>query len=108
MTEKKGGSDVALGTETIARPCENGDGSYRLFGYKWFTSATDANIAITLARIENKKGETQEVLPFFIDIDIELYIITFAFNDVINNNNNNNNNNKQPRYTISNSAMVRK
>ena len=43
---------VANGTETIAVP--QGDGStYRLFGYKWFSSATDADITLTLARVQN-------------------------------------------------------
>jgi len=51
MTERKGGSDVGEGTETIAR--RQSDGSYKLYGFKWFTSATDANITITLARIED-------------------------------------------------------
>lgn len=36
MTERAGGSDVGLGTETIAR--RQSDGSFQLFGYKWFTS----------------------------------------------------------------------
>jgi alkylation response protein AidB-like acyl-CoA dehydrogenase len=27
------------------------DGSYRLYGYKWFTSATDSNMALTLGKI---------------------------------------------------------
>ncbi|XP_073257292.1 acyl-CoA dehydrogenase family member 11-like [Porites lutea] len=58
MTERKGGSDVANGTETIAVP--QGDGStYRLFGYKWFSSATDADITLTLARVQNPDGTTQ-------------------------------------------------
>lgn len=57
MTERKGGSDVAGGTETIAY-LQN-DGTYRLNGYKWFTSATDADVALTLARIADKNGETQ-------------------------------------------------
>lgn len=47
MTEKKGGSDVANGTETVAVP-ENG--FYRLYGYKWFSSASDSNMALTLAK----------------------------------------------------------
>ena len=49
MTERSGGSDVAS-TSTIAK-CESGD-DYRLYGLKWFTSATTSQIAITLARIE--------------------------------------------------------
>ena len=51
MTERKGGSDVAEGTETIAIPQSGSDRLYKLYGYKWFSSATDADIAITLARI---------------------------------------------------------
>ena len=51
---------VANGTETIAVP--QGDGStYRLFGYKWFSSATDADMTLTLARIQNPNGTTQPV-----------------------------------------------
>ncbi|GBL82363.1 Acyl-CoA dehydrogenase family member 11 [Araneus ventricosus] len=38
----------ANGTETVAVP---DNGFYRLYGYKWFSSASDANIALTLARI---------------------------------------------------------
>ena len=55
MTERGGGSDVAQGTETIARRLP--DGTYALYGYKWFTSATEADIALTLARI----GDMYEV-----------------------------------------------
>lgn len=58
MTEKKGGSDVADGTETVAIP--QPDGSYLLHGYKWFTSATDADMAFTLARIADKEGRITE------------------------------------------------
>ena len=51
---------VANGTETIAIP--QGDGStYRLFGYKWFSSATDADVTLTLARVQNPDGTTQPV-----------------------------------------------
>ncbi|XP_060755354.1 acyl-CoA dehydrogenase family member 11-like [Neoarius graeffei] len=56
MTERKGGSDVANGTETVAQQQE--DGSYRLYGFKWFTSATDADITLTLARIADHHGNT--------------------------------------------------
>ncbi|GFT43096.1 acyl-CoA dehydrogenase family member 11, partial [Nephila pilipes] len=48
MTERRGGSDVANSTETVAVP-END--FYRLYGYKWFSSATDSNMALTLARV---------------------------------------------------------
>lgn len=47
-----GGSDVAGGTETMAvRDSGEGDNFYRLYGYKWFSSATDADVALTLARV---------------------------------------------------------
>lgn len=54
MTEKGGGSDVASGTETIAIN-ESGD-QYKLYGYKWFSSATDADMTLTLARITDSNG----------------------------------------------------
>ncbi|XP_012946238.1 acyl-CoA dehydrogenase family member 11 [Aplysia californica] len=56
MTEKQGGSDVAGGTETVAY--EQTDGSYKLYGYKWFSSATDADVTLTLARTVDKHGAT--------------------------------------------------
>ena len=49
----------ATGTETIAVP--QSDGSYRLHGYKWFSSATDANMTLTLARVENEEKNVIEV-----------------------------------------------
>jgi alkylation response protein AidB-like acyl-CoA dehydrogenase len=49
MTERTGGSDVSQ-TGTVAR-CE--DGRWRLYGDKWFTSASDAEMALTLARAES-------------------------------------------------------
>ena len=56
MTEKPGGSDVSL-TETVARP-RNTDSNYVaqpgdefiLDGFKWFSSATDGDVALALAR----------------------------------------------------------
>ena len=54
MTERSGGSDVGQ-TETIARRV---DGGYRLYGNKWFTSATTSQMAMTLARIEDEDGQT--------------------------------------------------
>ncbi|XP_023674016.1 acyl-CoA dehydrogenase family member 11-like isoform X3 [Paramormyrops kingsleyae] len=56
MTERKGGSDVGSGTETIAH--KQADGTYKLYGYKWFTSATDANMTLTLARVADPEGHT--------------------------------------------------
>uniref|UniRef100_A0A087YCN5 Acyl-CoA dehydrogenase family, member 11 n=1 Tax=Poecilia formosa TaxID=48698 RepID=A0A087YCN5_POEFO len=56
MTERQGGSDVGTGTETVAIP--QADGSYRLHGFKWFTSATDADMTLTLARVQDRSGST--------------------------------------------------
>ena len=49
MTERSGGSDVGS-TSTIAKRETGND--YRLYGLKWFTSATTSQVAMTLARIE--------------------------------------------------------
>lgn len=45
---------IANGTETVA--VSQGNGEHKLYGYKWFTSATDADIALTLARELDDKG----------------------------------------------------
>ena len=47
------------GTSTLA--VEQRDGTYKLHGYKWFTSATDADMALTLARIVDKNGNITKV-----------------------------------------------
>jgi putative acyl-CoA dehydrogenase len=47
MTEKQGGSDVRAST-TRAVPA--GDGSYRLTGHKWFTSAPMGDLFLVLAQ----------------------------------------------------------
>ncbi|WP_174534159.1 acyl-CoA dehydrogenase family protein [Micromonospora chalcea] len=47
MTEKQGGSDVRANT-TTAHP--EPDGSYRLVGHKWFTSAPMCDLFLTLAQ----------------------------------------------------------
>ncbi|HEY2206496.1 MAG TPA: acyl-CoA dehydrogenase family protein [Pseudonocardia sp.] len=58
MTEKQGGSDVRTGT-TVARPAP--DGTYRLVGHKWFTSAPMNDLFLTLAQAPG--GLTCFVLP---------------------------------------------
>lgn len=45
---------VVIGTDTVA--VRQDDGSFKLHGYKWFTSATDANVAFTLARVQDTQG----------------------------------------------------
>jgi alkylation response protein AidB-like acyl-CoA dehydrogenase len=49
MTEMTGGSDVG---RTQTRATRDPDGTWRLHGIKWFTSATTSEIALTLARPE--------------------------------------------------------
>ncbi|XP_050974901.1 acyl-CoA dehydrogenase family member 11 [Labeo rohita] len=56
MTERRGGSDVSSGTETVARRQQ--DGWFKLYGFKWFTSATDADMTLTLARITDQHGRS--------------------------------------------------
>ena len=58
MTEKQGGSDVRAGT-TEATP--TADGTYRLVGHKWFTSAPMNDVFLTLAQAPG--GLTCFVLP---------------------------------------------
>uniref|UniRef100_A0A914E866 Uncharacterized protein n=1 Tax=Acrobeloides nanus TaxID=290746 RepID=A0A914E866_9BILA len=58
MTEKRGGSDVGRGTDTKAVHIEGN--KYKLYGYKWFSSAIDADIAFTLARDCDKHGNDIE------------------------------------------------
>lgn len=62
MTERTGGSDVS-GTTTVARCI---DGVWRLYGDKWFTSATTAQMALTLARIEGP-GEPKDLSLFALE-----------------------------------------
>ena len=47
MTEKQGGSDVRTNTTTAV---PNADGTYRLTGHKWFTSAPMSDLFLTLAQ----------------------------------------------------------
>lgn len=70
MTERKGGSDVAHGTETMAYP--RPDGTYTLHGYKWFTSATDSDMALTLGRVVDEQGHiiqgTKGLSLFYLEV----------------------------------------
>lgn len=64
MTERTGGSDVSL-TETIAQHQPSPDpgladaqdniplGPWSISGFKWFSSATDSNMTVLLARTQN-------------------------------------------------------
>ncbi len=64
MTETAGGSDVR-GTRTVAR--QRPDGTWRLYGHKWFTSAATAEMALTLARVETGGGERGPLALFYLE-----------------------------------------
>lgn len=64
MTERTGGSDVSR-TETEARPL--GDGTYALYGTKWFTSAITSEVALTLARPEGAGTGSRALALFMVE-----------------------------------------
>jgi acyl-CoA dehydrogenase len=65
MTELTGGSDVGL-SETVARQ-DPESGAYRLYGRKWFTSATGAQMALTLARPEGNSPGGRGLALFYVE-----------------------------------------
>jgi acyl-CoA dehydrogenase len=64
MTESTGGSDVGL-SQTIAR--QDGEGVWRLYGRKWFTSATTSQMALTLARPEGNGPGGRGLALFYVE-----------------------------------------
>jgi alkylation response protein AidB-like acyl-CoA dehydrogenase len=74
MTERTGGSDVGA-TETIARRDDTGGFGaataggehFRLYGTKWFTSATTSEMALTLARPEGNPDGGRGLALFYIE-----------------------------------------
>ncbi len=64
MTERTGGSDVSQ-TETVARL---EDGQWRLYGTKWFTSATTSQMALTLARPEGNGDGSRGLALFHVEL----------------------------------------
>ena len=63
MTERTGGSDVGL-SETVARNTPEG---WRLFGTKWFTSATSSEMALTLGRPEGNPPGGSGLALFYVE-----------------------------------------
>jgi acyl-CoA dehydrogenase len=63
MTEKTGGSDVGTST-TVARRAA--DGTWRLWGDKWFCSNANADVALTLARPEGGPAGTKGLGMFLV------------------------------------------
>jgi acyl-CoA dehydrogenase len=64
MTEATGGSDVGL-SESVAR--QDAEGIWRLYGRKWFTSATTSQMALTLARPEGNASGGQGLALFYVE-----------------------------------------
>ncbi len=65
MTESTGGSDVGR-SETVA--CRDVDTTWRLFGRKWFTSATTSQMALTLARPEDNGPGGRGLALFYLEL----------------------------------------
>ncbi len=63
MTERTGGSDVGI-SETVAREV---DGQWRLYGTKWFTSATTSQMALTLARPEGNPAGGRGLALYYVE-----------------------------------------
>ena len=68
MTESTGGSDVGR-SETIAQQDEKGQ--WRLYGRKWFTSATTSQMALTLARPEGNPPGGKGLAMFYVETRAE-------------------------------------
>lgn len=75
MTERPGGSDVAQ-TETVATSLGEahpyGD-VYSLNGLKWFSSATDSEIAIALGRTGSVEAEARGLSLFLVPLRLPLF-----------------------------------
>jgi acyl-CoA dehydrogenase len=65
MTELSGGSDVGR-AHTTAK--QDNDGTWRLYGRKWFTSAITANMALALARPEGNPDGGEGLALFYVPI----------------------------------------
>lgn len=65
MTELPGGSDVSR-TETVAR--QDADGTWRLYGRKWFTSAVTSQMALALARPEGNAEGSKGLALFYVEL----------------------------------------
>lgn len=64
MTETTGGSDVSR-TET--RAVADGEGGWRLYGRKWFTSAATSEMALLLARPDGAGSGGDALALFYIE-----------------------------------------
>jgi alkylation response protein AidB-like acyl-CoA dehydrogenase len=79
MTERPGGSDVSQ-TETAAKPMKKSMDSstqigspYHLNGFKWFSSATDSQISIALARTGPLSEGSRSLSLFLVPLRLPLF-----------------------------------
>jgi acyl-CoA dehydrogenase len=68
LTEKQGGSDVGA-NEVRAEP--NGDGTYAIYGEKWFCSNIDAQGALVLARTPDAPDGTEGLSLFLVPREVD-------------------------------------
>jgi acyl-CoA dehydrogenase len=64
MTERTGGSDVG---QTLTRAVKEASG-WRLYGTKWFTSATTSEMTLTLARPEGNPGGGKGLALYYLEL----------------------------------------
>ncbi|OBI06698.1 DNA alkylation response protein, partial [Mycobacterium sp. E2462] len=83
MTEKQGGSDVRANTTTATQDC---DGTYRLTGHKWFTSAPMSDVFLTLAQTES--GVSCFLVPRILDDGTRNSILLQRLKDKLGNRSN--------------------
>jgi alkylation response protein AidB-like acyl-CoA dehydrogenase len=67
MTERTGGSDVAI-CETVAKPEPGAADVFRLSGTKWFSSATTSEMALTLGRPEGNPPGGSGLALFYVEM----------------------------------------
>jgi alkylation response protein AidB-like acyl-CoA dehydrogenase len=65
MTETTGGSDVG---RTRTRAVARDDGTWELYGTKWFTSATTADLALALARPDGAESGSRGLSLFALEL----------------------------------------
>ena len=78
MTERPGGSDVSR-TETHATITDRSDifgQIYQLNGFKWFSSATDSEVAVALARTGDAKSGSRTLSLFLVPLRKPLFTQT--------------------------------
>ena len=71
MTERGGGSDVQGGCRSVATQPGTPD-SYHLSGYKWFSSAADGEVALTLAKTPHNARVSCFLVATREDVDGEI------------------------------------